>query len=182
MQGSTPLGVVSRALAAGAIGTAAMDVLWFYRYKRGGGEEGFIDWEFSRGLVSWEDAGPPAQIGKRLFEGLFGRELADERAGLVNVAMHWSYGLFWAGQYGIVASSMPTRPGAQSGIAFGALVWASDYVVLPLAKLYKPIWEYEARTLADDLSAHLLYGVTTATTFRLLSARSAVLSAACTGR
>ncbi len=171
MRDLTPLGVVWRGVAAGAIGTTAMDLLWFYRYKRGGGEDRFIDWELSRGLTSWEDAGPPAQIGKRLFEGLFQRELAGERAGLVTDVMHWSYGLFWAGQYGIVASSLPARPGLRSGIAFGALVWASDYVVLPLAGVYKPIWEYDAKTLADDLSAHLLYGVATATTFRLLARR-----------
>jgi hypothetical protein len=36
-----------------------------------------------------------------------------------------------------------------------------------LAKLYKPIWEYDPKTLADDLSAHLVYGVGTATAFQL---------------
>ncbi len=169
MAAATPPGVLLRGLAAGAVGTTAMDLLWFYRYKRGGGGDGFLDWEFSRGLARWEDAGPPAQIGKRLFEALSQRQLADERAGLVNDVMHWSYGLLWAAQYGIVASSLPARPGARAGVAFGALVWASDYVVLPLAKVYEPIWEYDAKTLADDLSAHLLYGVVTATTFRLLS-------------
>ena len=169
VHGPTPLGVVWRGLAAGAIGTAAMDLLWFCRHKRGGGEDGFIDWEFSRGLASWEDAGPPAQIGKRLFEALFHRELADERAGLATDVMHWSYGLVWAVQYGVVVSSLAVRPTLRSGLAFGSIVWANDYVILPLAKLYKPIWEYDARTLSDDLSAHLVYGVAAAATFRLLS-------------
>ena len=168
MRAPTPLGTVWRGAAAGAIGTAAMDVLWFYGYRRGGGEDGFIDWEFSRGLAGWSDAGPPAQVGRRLFEALFRRELADERAGLVNDVMHWSYGLSWGAQYGIVASSLPARRTAPAGIAFGSIVWASDYVILPLAKLYKPIWQYDLRTLADDLSAHLLYGLATATAFRLL--------------
>ena len=171
MASATPLQVVLRGLAAGAIGTTAMDLLWFYRYKRGGGEDRFIDWELSRGLGSWDGAGAPAQIGKRLFEALFHRELASERAGLVNDVMHWSYGLGWAVGYAVVASSLRARPAPRSGIAFGSLVWASDYVVLPLAKVYEPIWEYDVKTLADDLSAHLLYGVTTATTFRLLSPR-----------
>ncbi len=171
MAAAAPLHVLARGLGAGAVGTVAMDLLWFSRYKRGGGDDGFVDWEFSRGLARWEDAGPPAQIGKRLFEALFRRQLADEQAGLVNDVMHWSYGLFWAAQYAIVASSLGARPGPRSGIAFGAIVWASDYVVLPLAKVYKPIWEYDAKTLADDLSAHLLYGVATATTFRLVSSR-----------
>jgi len=42
--------------------------------------------------------------------------------------------------------------------------------VLPLAKVYKPIWQYDARTLAKDLSAHLAYGIGTAAAFRVLSA------------
>ena len=46
----TPLGALIRGVLAGAVGTVAMDLLWFYRYKRGGGESGFLDWEFSAGL------------------------------------------------------------------------------------------------------------------------------------
>jgi hypothetical protein len=35
---------------------------------------------------------------------------------------------------------------------------APGYVVLPEGGIYKPIWEYDAKTLARDLSAHLAYG------------------------
>jgi len=42
-------------------------------------------------------------------------------------------------------------------------------VVLPAAKLYKPIWKYDAKTLAKDLSGHLVYGLATATALRVLS-------------
>jgi hypothetical protein len=42
-------------------------------------------------------------------------------------------------------------------------------MVLPLAKLYEPIWKYDLKVLANDLSAHHLYGLTTAAAFRLLS-------------
>jgi hypothetical protein len=38
------------------------------------------------------------------------------------------------------------------------------------AKLYKPIWEYDLETVAKDLSAHLVYGLSTATALRLLAA------------
>ena len=44
--------------------------------------------------------------------------------------------------------------------------------MLPLAKLYKPIWEYDAKTLAKDWSGHLSYGTTTATTFSILALRA----------
>jgi uncharacterized membrane protein YagU involved in acid resistance len=82
--------------------------------------------------------------------------------------MHWAYGILNGAQYGIVAESLPT-PRIRYGLPFGATVWASDYVILPAAKLYKPIWDYDAKTLANDLSAHLVYGLATATALRLLS-------------
>ena len=48
--------------------------------------------------------------------------------------------------------------------------WLQSYAVLVPAKLYKPIWKYDIKTLWKDLSAHLVYGFTTATTFRALAA------------
>ena len=51
----------------------------------------------------------------------------------------------------------------------GPAVWLAGYVVLPLAKVYKPIWKYDAQTLRDDLSAHVVYGVVTATAFGALA-------------
>jgi Protein of unknown function (DUF1440) len=157
----TPIGAIGRGLLAGAVGTAAMDALLFVRYRRSGGEQPFTRWELSAGVVSWEQAPAPAQVGKRLVEGLFGVELPPARARLVNNVTHWAYGMFAGALYGIAAGSLPA-PRTRYGLAFGAAVWASGYVVLPAAGLYEPIWKYDARTLADDLSAHLVYGVATA--------------------
>jgi hypothetical protein len=165
----TPLAAILRGLIAGVPGTLAMDILLFARYVRGGGESGFSSWESSADLSSWEEAPAPAQVGKRLFEGFFQRQLAPERARLVNNVMHWGYGIFQAGLYGVIAGSL-RRPRIRYGLPFGAILWASDYVVLGAAKLYKPIWEYDAKTLAGDLSGHLMYGAVTASAFQLLSA------------
>jgi hypothetical protein len=41
--------------------------------------------------------------------------------------------------------------------------------VLPAAGLYKPIWQYDAKTLAWDLAGHLSYGAGTGTAFWLLA-------------
>ena len=164
----TPLGAVARGLVAGAAGTLAMDALWFARYKRAGGDSGFAAWELSSGLRAWEDAPAPAQVGKRLLEGLFARELPPERAALVNNLTHWGFGMLGGVQYGIVAGSLRS-PRIRYGLPFGAGVWASGYAILPAAKLYKPISEYDRTTLAKDLSAHLVYGIGTAAAFRLLS-------------
>jgi hypothetical protein len=141
-----------------------MDLLWFYRYKRDHGKGGLFTWEFSSGLCTWEQAPAPAQIGRRLVEGVFEHELPAARAGLVNNLTHWGYGMLGGVQYGIVAGSA-ADPRILYGIPFGATVWAMSYVLLPLAKLYKPIWEYDCKTLAKDLSAHLVYGLATATAF-----------------
>jgi hypothetical protein len=153
-----------RGLLAGGAGTLAMDLLWFYRYRRGAGGSGFLDWEFSVGLNDWSKAPAPAQVGKRLFEGFFQRELNPRWAALTNNVMHWTYGLSWGATYSVAAtSSCPPR--IRSGLVFGALVWTMDYVILPPAKLYKPAWEYDLLTLARDFSAHLVYGVATAIAF-----------------
>jgi uncharacterized membrane protein YagU involved in acid resistance len=55
------------------------------------------------------------------------------------------------------------------GLPFGATVWASGYVVLPLLGVYDPIWKYDLETLGKDLSAHLVYGTATAAAFGLLA-------------
>jgi hypothetical protein len=164
----TPLGAVVRGLVAGVAGTAAMDALLFARYRKDGGETGFATWEFSSGITSWDDAPAPAQVGKRLVEGVFETKLEPDVAPLVNNITHWGYGVLGAAQYGLLAGSL-RHPRVGYGLPFGAGVWAASYVVLPAAKLYKPIWDYDRVTLAKDLSAHLVYGLTTAAVFRLIS-------------
>ena len=79
---STPADALVRGLAAAALGTLAMDVWLYARYRRNDGKSGFRRWEFSADLLSWDQAPAPAQVGKRLYEGLFQRELPDHRAAL----------------------------------------------------------------------------------------------------
>jgi hypothetical protein len=47
-------------------------------------------------------------------------------------------------------------------------MWTISYLILPPMHLYKRITEYDARTLGKDLSAHLVYGMSTAAAFSLL--------------
>ena len=167
----TPIGAVARGLLAGAAGTAAMDLLLYARYRRDGGKDPLPGWEFSAGVQDWDAAPAPAQVGRRLVEGLFQTRLPDSRARLVNNITHWAYGISAAGGYGLLAGSL-ARPRVWPGAPFGATVRATGYAVLPAAGLYKPITEYDRVTLAKDLSAHLVYGLTTAAAFRVLSGRS----------
>ena len=164
---STPADAVVRGLAAAALGTLAMDVWLYARYRRDDGKSGFRRWEFSADLLSWDQAPAPAQVGKRLYEGLFQRELPDHRAALVNNITHWAFGIVNGLPYGILAGSLPT-PKVRYGAPFGAGVWWGGYLVLPAAGLYEPIWKYNRKVLTKDLTAHLVYGLSTAAAFRIL--------------
>jgi len=170
----TPLGALGRGMLAGAAGTAAMDALMYRRYRRDGGSQPLLSWETSAGLDEWEGAPAPAQVGKRLIEGLFQTEVDPKWARLTSNVIHWGTGLAWGAQYGLAAGSASAGVRRRWGPVLGASVFANSYVVLPLAGLYKPIWEYDAPTLAKDLSAHLVYGVVTAEAFRLVDRRGCV--------
>ncbi len=163
----TPLGAILRGAAAGAVGTVAMDLLWYVRYRRGGGKDKFREWELSSTTLTWEEAAAPAQVGRRVLEGFLQRELPESWARPTNNAVHWGYGLIWGSLYGVVAGSTD-NPRTIYGPVLGFTAWISGYVFLPLAKLYKPIWDYDPVTLTKDLTAHLVFGTTTAAVFRRL--------------
>ncbi len=163
----SPLAAVVTGVIAGAVGTAAMDLVWFRRYKKGGGTSSFMDWEFSAGMNTWESAPAPAQVGRRIYQGLLQKEIPPEQAGFVNNVVHWGYGMLWGTLFGIVAGSGAAR--MRYGLLFGPLVWAAGYAALAPMKLYKPMWEYDAKTLGKDLSAHVAYGVATAAAFKALA-------------
>ena len=157
----------ARGKLAGAAGTLAMDLLWYRRSRRAGGEPGFLAWETAAGLEGWDDAPAPAQVGRKLVRLVLRRDLPPERARLVTNVMHWSYGLAWGAMLGVVDELRPSS-GPWRGPAFGLAVWGSDYVILPPLGIYKPIWRYDAATLAKDASAHLVYGSVTDAVTRVL--------------
>ena len=164
----TPLAAAAAGFLAGAVGTVCLDTVQYLRYRSGGGKESPLAWEFAP-LESFEKAPAPGKVAKRVIEGFTQRELSDRWAWLTSTAMHWGYGSGWGALYGILAGSTRT-PHAWYGLPFGAVVWASGYVALPEAGLYRPIWEYDPPTLAKDLTAHLGYGAGTGTAFWLASA------------
>jgi hypothetical protein len=162
------LGAIVRGVAASALGTLAMDATLYARYRRHGGDSAFADWESSKGLVSWQNAPGPALMAKKVLELVFPREVSPRYARSLNNATHWGYGIAAGAAYGLLVGSR-REPRVRFGLPFGAAVWASGYVVLPLFGVYEPIWRYDLKTLANDLSAHLVFGTASAATFVLLS-------------
>lgn len=163
----TPLAAVAGGLLAGAVGTACMDTVRYLKYRRAGGQDSPPAWEFGP-VDSWDEAPDPGQIAKRLIEGFTHRDLPDRWAGPTSTVAHWAYGSAAATLYGVLAGSL-RRPHPLYGVPFGAMVWAAGYIAMPEAGLYKPIWEYDAKTLASDLTAHLAYGAGTGAAFWLLA-------------
>lgn len=155
-------------LLAGAAGTAAMDTLLYFRYRRAGGSEGPLEWEFSSGVDSWDDVSAPGLVGKRVLKGILRREAPDHWARSTQNIMHWATGMGWSAEFGLISGSANRRSWT-GGLVLGPVVWLSGYVVLPLANIYQPIWDYDTKTLAKDLSAHVVYGATTGAAFAALA-------------
>ena len=161
------IGSIVRGVGASALGTLAMDASLYRRYRQDGGDTDFPDWESSEGLTSWKDAPAPALVAKHLLDRVLGHEVSPRYARLLNNATHWGFGLANGAGYGLLGARR--RPKLWFGLPFGAAVWASGYIVLPLLGVYEPIWKYDLETLRKDLSAHLVFGTATATAFRILA-------------
>jgi hypothetical protein len=154
--------------AAGAVGTTAMDLVEFRRYRQGGGSEPLVAWETAQGVAKWENASAPGQFGQRLAEAITGRELPDHWARSMTNGVHWATGIGFGAGFGLLNGLCPHQRPALS-VLLGPAAWLTGYAILPLAKVYKPIWDYDATTLAKDLATHIVYGSMTAASFAVLA-------------
>jgi hypothetical protein len=155
---------------AGAVGTAAMDAVLYQRYRHADGKEDLWRWEFAKDVKGWDGASAPGQLGRKALHLLRGDDPPEEWARPTTNLVHWATGIGWGVLYGVLASRTARQPWGRA-FALGPVAWLSGYVVLPLAKVYKPIWEYDGRTLADDLSVHLVYGSVASAAFWALTRR-----------
>ena len=65
----TPLAAVAAGVLSGAVGTIGLDTVHYLKYRRAGGAEGPLAWEFAP-VDTWEKAPAPGQVAKRVIEGL----------------------------------------------------------------------------------------------------------------
>jgi hypothetical protein len=150
---------VARGAVAGAVATAAMDLVWYRRYRDGGGQDPFAQWEFSSSATDFGDEAPaPARVGKFVADAA-GIELDDSAAAATNNVVHWTTGIGW-GVFGSVAAAVLPGPAVATGVATGVAAWGTSYAVLGRLGIYQPISEYDRETLVKDLSAHLVFGAT----------------------
>lgn len=157
------LASVATGAVAGAVGTVAMDLLWWRRSLQAGATDSFEEFEVVD-ADRVDTAGAPAQVVDRAIRAVGGR-LDDEDASTAANAAHWTTGAGWGALYGASVAARGGR-GLLDGPILGAVAWSTAYGVLGPLGIYRPIWDYEASTLWRDLSAHLLFGTATAVAVR----------------
>ena len=167
----SPLGAIARGMAAGVIGTGAMTVAQELAAKlQSSGEDGQQDEEQQSPQDPWEQASMPAQVGRRISEGVFHHEVPPERIPLLTNVMHWAYGTGWGAIYGLVEGTFGGRS-LRQGALFGAGVWAMSYVQLVPMGIYQLPWKYPPKSIAMELGYHLVYGIGVAGGHRLVDRR-----------
>lgn len=161
------VGRIARGVVAGAAGTLAMDVLWWSRYRRGGGQGSFAEWDIASGsTASFEEASAPGQVGRHAAR-MVGVDLPDGKAGTTTDVVHWMTGASYGTAHALLHDGR-RRPWL-AGLLTGVGAFANSYATLGALGVYEPIWEYDTETLARDLSAHLLFGATTGLTYAALT-------------
>ena len=150
-----PLGAAIGGLVAGAVGTAVMTAAQTAYYK----------------AMDVSPSSTPAEVGKRIAEGVLQREVSDATYEKLNTGMHVLYGTSLGLAYGLLAGNRSPRV-LVGGTLFGAGVWGwSSGVMLPAMQLAPPIWESGPAALAPDLGFHVVYGLGVAAGYRALVER-----------
>ena len=161
------VGRVVRGAVAGAVGTLAMDLVWYRRSRAAGSDQPFTEYEVSTGADGFDDVGAPAETARTVASAV-GAEIPESRAGVANDAVHWATGVGWGAVFGALGGLAGPLV---AGPLLGTAAVATSYVVLPAIGVYERPWDYDAKTLAKDWSAHLAYGTATAVAFTLLGGR-----------
>jgi hypothetical protein len=158
------IGLATRGVAAGVVGTAFMTawqeiVAHLRRHS--------MPKVMRQDEDPWEKAPAPAQVGRLAVKGVLGRDVPTKYIPLFTNAVHWGFGTSMGAAYGLLHGILRRKP-AVDGPLFGLGVWAQSYATLVPLGLYKPPWHYPAKTIAKDISYHLVYGAGTAAGYKLV--------------
>jgi hypothetical protein len=158
------LGAALKGAVAGLAGTAFMTAYQeAYARSRGGSAVA----ESLKEPRTWAEAPPPAQLAKKVSEGVLGKRVTKRQAPLITSVGHWGYGATLGAGYGVAAARLGGNP-ALLGLAFGTAVWGAAYAALTPLGIYDYPWRTERSEVALGLSSHLVYGVGAAAVFDAL--------------
>jgi uncharacterized membrane protein YagU involved in acid resistance len=91
---------------------------------------------------------------------LFDHELGGQEKKIAGPAIHFGYGMLVGGLYGTLAEVWPNIK-IGMGMGYGMALWALGHeAALPMLKLAPSPLQEPAHEHADQLSAHICYGLT----------------------
>lgn len=100
---------------------------------------------------------------------LLGLKLLNRQRRIGGEIVHYATGAVWGAVFGAFSREL-AAPAVVAGAAYGALLWlVEDEALTALLGLSLRPDAYPASIHAKALTAHLVYGATTAGTYRLLS-------------
>jgi uncharacterized membrane protein YagU involved in acid resistance len=107
------------------------------------------------------------KAAKAISEEIFGHELAEDEKKWAGPLVHYGFGMALGACYGAYASAMPVGSGA--GMKYGAAVWlGADEIAVPLVGLSGPPADTPLSGHVNALASHLVYGVVTHFTRKLV--------------
>jgi putative membrane protein len=96
------------------------------------------------------------------------RIVSEDKKAVMSQTIHWGYGIFWGGVYGMLRKEYP-RLATALGLPFAsAFTMFGEGLMLPSMGLTAPAYKYPASTLVRDVTAHWAYTATVEGTCRLL--------------
>jgi hypothetical protein len=159
-----PLRAVALGIGAGLVGTAFMTA---WQETVAHLRRSMTPKHMDNGEDPWKHAPAPAQVGRRFVQIALRRDVPPERIPFFTNAVHWAFGTGMGALYGLAANRVRGKATLQ-GPLFGLGVWAQSYATLVPMGLYKAPWRYPARTIAKDVSYHIVYGGGTAFGYEVL--------------
>jgi uncharacterized membrane protein YagU involved in acid resistance len=101
------------------------------------------------------------EVAKVISDNVLDHQLQESEKKAAGAAVHYAFGVASGGLYGALAEVVPQVTTA-AGLPFGAAFWLiADEVSVPLLGLSKGPTEYPLSTHIYSLASHLVYGVST---------------------
>jgi putative membrane protein len=117
---------------------------------------------------SSQDEDATVKTAKAISQTFFAHELTDDQKKWAGPAVHYSLGASLGAVYGALAETAPLAT-AGAGTAYGTAVWfGADEIAVPAFGLSKGPAEFPLSTHLSALASHLVFGVVTGLTRRLI--------------
>lgn len=115
-----------------------------------------------------QDEDATIKTAKAIAHHVFHCELNDEQKKWAGPAVHYSMGAGFGAAYGVLAESVPVTT-AGFGTLYGTAVWlAADEIAVPALGFAQGPAETSFSSHVNALASHLVYGVVTDVTRRVL--------------